>query len=97
MVRAGALTNLLLLSSIAARRSNTRAFTAFKFIVHQPERSLLKHNNLLTTSLLRGGGGSTNSRGILSAAINIEEDPKTGWLHNTEPKYYTPDESTITR
>lgn len=51
----------------------------------------------MTTSLLRGGGGSTNSRGILSAAINIEEDPKTGWLHNTEPKYYTPDESTITR
>lgn len=41
-------------------------------------------------------GGATNNfgaggrLGVSSAADEEDEEPRTGWLHNTEPKYFTP-------
>lgn len=45
----------------------------------------------LSPLLLRGGRCTIRSANLAASSVaNSGDEPRTGWLHNTEPKYYTP-------
>ena len=89
--------------SIAANRPASAFSVSSKFL--QYRHTTTSTSTITSPLLVRGGGSSANGRSIddhLSASSsdnNLDNDgePRTGWLHNTEPKYYSPLEGDTTK
>lgn len=90
-----------LLFSVTVQSSRTSAFFVAPRLYHQqlPTSSslTLSSTSALKCNLLfvRGGSNSNCNSGIRNLAASVadnsdDDEPRTGWLHNTEPKYYTP-------
>ncbi|KAL7535338.1 hypothetical protein ACHAXR_006431 [Thalassiosira sp. AJA248-18] len=79
--------------------SRSYASTA-QLLFHPSSLKLVQSTHPYKSSRLffvRGGSNDSNSRGdnqLLGAKVSDisddDDEPRTGWLHNTEPKYYTP-------
>ena len=86
--------------SIAANRPASAFSVSSKFL--QYHRHIT--TSTITSPLLVTRGSSANGRSIdhLSASsssdniLDNDVEPRTGWLHNTEPKYYSPLEGDTT-
>ena len=89
--------------SIAANRPASAFSVSSKFL--QYHRLVATSTSTITSPLLVRGGGSTHGSSIVhlstssSSDNNLDNDgePRTGWLHNTEPKYYSPLEGDTTK
>ena len=67
-----------------------RALVAALFLPHTATAfSITSQLQLLK---IRGGGTNRIVHNLAASSSSEVEDtePKTGWLHNTEPKYYMP-------
>ena len=88
--------------SIAANRPASAFSVSSKFLQYHTTTST---STITSPFLVRGGGSSAHGRSIVhhstssSSDTNLDNDgePRTGWLHNTEPKHYSPLEGDTTK
>lgn len=90
--------------SIAANRPASAFSVSSKFLQYH-RHTTTSTSTITSPFLVRGGGSSAHGRSIVhhstssSSDTNLDNDgePRTGWLHNTEPKHYSPLEGDTTK